>query len=199
MKNSRLLTKVTQFLDAEQALETKIRFNTTLYNNQIKKLHEVEQEQLLVVKALQALKDVKPLLASSAIEKAEKLANSAISAIFDFPAKLRYDEEDGRFVIETPEGDADLQEGTGGGLQAVVSFVFQVFLLMKEGARLFMVLDEHFTQLDDNALVKFVEFLNQLCNDLSMEMVLVSHDARIEEKQVNHLYFIEDGKSIKVK
>lgn len=199
MRNSKLQTRIVQFLDAEQALSTKIRFNTTLYNNQQKKLQEVEQEQAVVVKALQALKDVKPLLAASAVEKAEKLANSAISAIFDFPAKLRYDEEEGRFIVETPEGDADLQEGTGGGLQAVVSFVFQVFLLMKEEARLFMVLDEHFTQLDDNALVKFVEFLNQLCEDLSMEIVLVSHDARIEEKQVNHLYFIEDGKSVKVK
>ena len=152
-----------------------------------------------MVKALQALKDVKPLLTVSAIERAEKLANTALATIFDFPATLRYSEEDGRFLIDTPEGEADLQEGSGGGLQAVVSFVFQVFLLMKEGGRLFIALDEAFTQLDDEALEKFVDFLNKLCDDLKMDIVLISHDARILPEQVKHLYRIEGGKSIKIK
>lgn len=194
-----LIRKAKEYLARKSELDAEIKSSALFLSKQQEKLSEIKEEQELVVKSLQAIKDVRPLLAVSAISKAEKLANSAIQTIFDFPAKLKYSEEDGRFLVETPDGEADLQEGSGGGLQAVVSFVFQVFLLMKEGGRLFIALDEAFTQLDDVALERFVEFLNRLCDDLRMDIILISHDARIQPEQVRHLYRIEEGKSIKIK
>lgn len=200
MSNSaELIKRARAYLNRKVELDAETKSTALFLAKQQEKLAEIKEEQELVVKSLQAIKDVKPLLAVSAISKAEKLANSAIQTIFDFPARLKYSEEDGRFLVETPEGEADLQEGSGGGLQAVVSFVFQVFLLMKEGGRLFVALDEAFTQLDDLALERFVEFLNNLCDDLKMDIILISHDARIRPEQVRHLYRIEEGKSIKIK
>lgn len=194
-----LINKALRFLEESKNLERDIVNKTALYNSQAEKLQQVVDEQSRVIKSLQAIKDVRPLLSVSAIEKAEKLADAALAAIFDFPAKLVYSEEDGRFFVSTPKGEADLQEGSGGGLQAVVSFVFTVFLLMKEEARLFIALDEAFTQLDDDALVRFIDFLNVMCADLKMDILLVSHDARISQDQVNHMYRIEEGKSFKIK
>lgn len=197
--NQQLLTKVKQYLTEYHNLQRDISTNVKLLTSQQKKLQEVKGEQDLAVESAQALKDVRPLLAQSSIARAEELANAAIAAIFDFPAKLHYSEEDARFFIETPNGDADLQSGVGGGLQSVVSFVLQLSLLLKNKSRLFMVFDEMFTQLSDDALTRFLEFVNKLVTDLGLELFLITHDSRITEDQVTHVYQLADGKSFKVK
>lgn len=197
--NSQLRTRLANYKSRYQEVVHSHNFNVDLLENQLKKQKKIREEQDLAVRSLQALKDVRPLLAVSAIKQAEDLANSALKAIFDFPAQLQYDEEDGRFYILHPEGEADLQEGSGGGLQAVVSFVFQTFLLMKEGARHFMAFDEAFTQLSDEALVRFIEFVNTLCEQLDFDIILISHDSRITPEMCRHLYRIEEGHAVKEK
>lgn len=197
--NSQLQTKIANYKARRQELIHNHNFNVDLLENQLKKLKSIREEQDLAVRSLQALKDVRPLLSVSAIKQAEDLANSALRAIFDFPAQLKYDEEDGRFYILHEEGEADLQEGSGGGLQAVVSFVFQVFLLIKEGARHFMAFDEAFTQLSDEALIRFIEFVNTLCAELEFDILLISHDQRITPDMCKHLYIVEDGRARKEK
>jgi energy-coupling factor transporter ATP-binding protein EcfA2 len=62
-----------------------------------------------------------------------------------------------------------------------------------------MVYDEMFTQLDDAALTRFLEFVEKLCDDIGLQILLVTHDQRIQPEAVKHYYRIEDGKSIKIK
>lgn len=194
-----LRSRALQHLNNCRDIDRDIKSLVFQHNSQAKKLNQLKEEHYLAVDSLQALKDVRPLLAQSAIQRAEKLANEALQVIFDIPLKLFYSEEDARFQVETPEGFADFQEGQGGGVQAVVSFIFQVALLLKGNHRLFMVYDEMFTQLDDAALARFLEFVNKLCDDLGMQILLVTHDQRIQLDSVTHYYRIENGKSIKIK
>lgn len=199
MINSSLRSRALEHLNKHKELQRDIQKQVTLFNSQAKKLKDLQDEHNLAVDSLQALKDVRPLIAQSAIQRAEKLANAALAAIFDVPLKLVYSEEDARFMVETPDGLADFQEGQGGGVQSVVSFIFQVSLLLKQKSRLLMVYDEMFTQLDDNALQRFLEFVNKLSEDTGLQMLLVTHDQRIQPELVKHYYRIENGKSIKIK
>ena len=156
-------------------------------------------EQEVCVKALQALKDIRPLMAASSIEKAENLANYALQTIFETTDTLKFVDEDQRFVVQTSEGETDLLSGNGGGYQAVISFIFQLFLLTKSKSRLFMAMDETFTQLSDQALQRFIDFLRSLCASMDMDVLLITHDQRIEIEAVDHCYFVQDGKTILVK
>ena len=130
-----LLNKANLFLaEAEQAQrDFKSAFSKAKAAKEA--LDKTAYEQEVCVRALQALKDVRPLLAASSVEKAENLANYALQTIFLTSDKLAFIEEDQRFVIQTPEGDTDLLSGNGGGYIAVISFIFQIFLLMKSKSR----------------------------------------------------------------
>jgi hypothetical protein len=158
-------------------------------------LTKVNEEYRILENSVQALKDVKPLLSVHSIEQCEKLANAALSAIFNTDAKLYYDSEDCRFKINEGDFSTDLVRGNGGGYIAVISFVFNIFLLMKLNKRLFLAFDEHFTQISsvNNYFFNFFEFLNQLVKDLNIDILLITQDDRISEEMVDRIYFMENG------
>ena len=162
-------------------------------------MDKILKEQDLLLRSDLAMKQVKPLLSQSSILECEKLANAAISSVFDFPYKVKYSVEQGRFVLDKGDYETDLATAEGGGLLSVISFVFSVYLLIKIGKRKFLAFDEQFTQLSDEYLVNFLQFLVALCKDLNIDILLITHDGRIQLSQVDHAYRISDGRSIKEK
>lgn len=163
------------------------------------KLNAIVFEQKMTSQSLQALQDVRPILAAVSSEQAISLANQALRYIFLTEDTLFFSEEDSRFFISTPEGDTDLLAGNGGGYQAVISFIFTLFLLTTSESRRLLFYDEQFTQLSDECLERFIDFLRNLCKDLSLDVCLITHDSRIVPEAVDHIYFIEDGHAKKVK
>ena len=148
--------------------------------------------------SLQALKDAKPILSANSIEQCEKLANSALATIFETDATLKYSSDEGRFIIDEGDYSTDLKEGNGGGYLAVISLVFNLFLLMKLKKRRFLCFDEQFTQISDEYFENFMAFLKVLSKDLNVDILLVTHDKRIEDDMIDHLYVMEDGIACKI-
>lgn len=202
MDNKTLYQRYNVLLNAQSKLQIELNTNELYLANLRIGLDKIEEEALDMENSLQALKDVKPLLAVSAIEQCERLANTALHAIFDTDATIRYSTEDERFVLDKGEFDTDLIEGNGGGYVSVVSFVFNVFLIMKRKARRLLVYDEHFTQissLNTSYFHRFFEFLRQFCKDLNFDFVLVTQDPRIEEDMVDKFYLVNKGLTEKIK
>ena len=162
-------------------------------------LDSLRSEEFLQEKSLLALKDVKPILSATSIDQCIKLANAALAAIFETNATLKYSSEDSSFQIDTGVFDTDLKEGNGGGYLAVISLVFNVFLLKKMGSRLFMVFDEQFTCVSEQYFQNFFQFIRRLTQDLGMDILLVTHDVRVEDDMVDHIYLMEDGEAKKIK
>lgn len=163
------------------------------------KLDRCIEEQQITAKALQALQDVRPILAAVSSEQSIALANQALEHVFLTDDKLFFSEEESRFYISTPEGDTDLVAANGGGYLAVISFIFTLFLLIKQKSRRWLLYDEQFTMLSDDALERFIPFLRDLCKDLQLEMILITHDARIQLSDVDSCYFLSDGTVKKIK
>lgn len=162
-------------------------------------MRKVLQEQDLLDKATIAVQQARPLLFSTSIKQCESLANQAISSIFDLPYTVEWNAENQRFYLNKGDYQVDLVEAEGGGLNCVISFVFQVYLLVKLHKRRFMTFDEAFTQISDKYFPSFIRFVRQLCNDLDCDIILVSHDSRIQMDDVDHCYLIENGKSKRLK
>ena len=162
-------------------------------------MQEIEEEQSLLERSTLAIQAVKPLLTQSSIKDCEDLANAAIQAVFGFEAKIRYSPDRQRFVMDQGDFSTDLANAEGGGLVTVISFVFSVYLLVKLGKRRFLAFDEQFTQISDQFLGNFLEFIKVMCNDLGADIMLITHDERISLDDVDTSYLIENGKSIKIK
>lgn len=162
-------------------------------------MSKILQEQDLLERTTVAIQQSRPLLSASSIKQCENLANSAISSVFGMPYTVEYNVESYRFTLNKGDYCTDLAEAEGGGIITVISFIFQVYLLVKLGKRRFMAFDEAFTQISDRYFPNFIQFVRQLCKDLGIDIMLVSHDQRISIEDVDHCYMIEEGHSRRLK
>lgn len=162
-------------------------------------LESIKNEQSLAERARNAMGDVRQVLTKSSLEFCEQLANMAIESIFGLPYKVRYSIEESKFVLDRGEFCVDLSKAEGGGLQTVVSFVFGLYLVIKQGCRRLMFFDEAFTQISDEYLPAFLSFVDNVCKDLGFDILLVTHDERISLDSVNRAYFVSDGVCTRIK
>lgn len=77
----------------------------------------------------------------------------------------------GGSVTETP-----VLEARGGGMAAVVGFVLRlVVLLLTDGARRFLALDETFTHVSESYAGAVAEFLREVADKAGVQLLLVTH------------------------
>lgn len=181
-----------------QLLSKKSHVDTTVEESLIQ-MDKVLAEQDLLERTTVAVQQAKPLLSASSIKQCENLANSAIQSVFELPYTVEYNPESCRFLLNKGDYYTDLAEAEGGGIVTAISFVFDIYLLVKLGKRRFMTFDEHFTQISSKYFSNFIEFVKQLCNDLGVDILLISHDARIQSDMCDRVYVIENGISKRLK
>lgn len=158
-----------------------------------------KKEYALIDKGLTALKDAIPILSATSIRACEELANNAIQTVFGLDYTVEWDADSGRFVLNKGDYVTDLADSEGGGLLTLVSFCFNIFLINKLGCRRFLAFDEAFTQVSASYFPSFVAFIREMCKQLNVDLLLISHDQRITADDVDHLYKMEDGHAIKLK
>ena len=162
-------------------------------------MDEILKEQALLERTTVALQQAKPLLSASSIKQCESLANAAISQIFDLPYTVEYNVESCRFNLNKGDYKTDLADAEGGGLVTVISFVFTIYLLVKLNKRKFLAFDEAFTQVSSQYFQAFIDFINQLCKDFDVDILLISHDQRIQPDMCDRVYVVENGKTKRLK
>lgn len=163
------------------------------------KLKELQHKYDIIERSRVAIEQVKPLLSAASITQLEKLANTALLTIFGIDATVQYDVEFKRFVVNYPDKTVDLVDSSGGGIVTVLSFIFDLFLLIKQGGRRLLVYDEAFQAVSSEYYDDFIKFMVKACKDLNIDLLCVTHDARLTPDMVDHAYRIENGKSIKLK
>lgn len=181
------------------SLKSSINTLKLQYDVAKRKMEELLSEQDLIERTRVALDQARPLLSANSIKQLETLANTAVSSIFGLNSTITYDIESRRFVLSDGTNVCDLADSNGGGLVTVISFVFDLFLLVKQGCRRLLVYDEAFYAVSDVYYDEFIRFVNRACKDLGVDLLLVSHDVRLDPSMVDTVYRIENGKSIKVK
>lgn len=180
-------------------LKANLAHSEASYMAATSKLDSLIQESALIEETKVALEQAKPLLSASFIKQLETLANTALSNIFHMDGAIEWDIESKRFVLRQGDLVTDLVDSNGGGLNSVVSLVFDLFLLVKQGCRRLLVYDEAFTAISDEFFPDFIAFLKQAIHDLDCDLLLVSHDVRIDPDMADTCYRIHEGKSIKIK
>lgn len=163
------------------------------------KLDDLLKQQNMLEQSRVAIDQARPLLSAESIKQLEALANTALSTIFDIQAEVSYDVESKRFVLRDGDNVCDLADANGGGIVTVLSEVFSLFLLVKQGCRRIVVHDEQFYAVSEQYFDAFWNFLKKAYTDLGIDALIISHDARLTPDMVDRVYRIENGKSIRLK
>ena len=197
--NNDIISRYKRLVSKRDQLNSEIKFANIQLQEAIKQLDKISNEQTLILDSLKALRDVKPILSANSIEQCEKLANSALEAIFNSGMKFKYNAEESRFVLDNGEFETDLTSANGGGFLAVLSLVINIFLLLKLKKRRLLVFDEQFTQISDAYIGNFFQFMREITTKLGVDILAVTHDIRIEDEMADRIYIMEDGKTKRVK
>lgn len=148
----------------------------------------------------EAVKYVKltlPLITSTSTGNFIDICSKVLTTVFNAPVEVRFDAND--ITVISPVGESSLKTGNGGGYKMVVSFIASIFMILKTNSRRFIVFDEAFTQLDDEALERFMQVVRGFCHELSFDILLVTHDPRIESSWVDSNLLVSNGSIINVK
>lgn len=81
-----------------------------------------------------------------------------------------------RSTIEGKEFETSILEARGGGVAAVAGFVLRlVLILLRKDVRPILFLDETFAQLSEEYEPRLAEFIRELVDKTSVQIVLVTH------------------------
>lgn len=194
--NSDITKSVSSFLNYFNNLKTELFVAENQRDEAQRQMEVINVEKSLLERSTLAIQQVKPLLSAASIKQCEELANSCIEAVFQKPYTVEYSVEDGRFKLNKGDFQVDLAASEGGGIAAVISFVFQIYLIIKLKKRKFICFDEAFTQISDLYIDRFIDFVMKMCDDLGLDILLITHDQRVTE--CHHDYIITNGEAKKI-
>lgn len=158
---------------------------------------EGEVKLLIVEKAeleetWETLRDLLDRFSAESIGMLKELLNKGIKAIFhdrEYEVAIEISDTKNKklklsLVEHTDKGIVEVEFGSGalllngGGVLVVVSFIFQIFLIIMYGKRRFIAIDEGFTNISSTYVEGFFRFLKYLHTEMGFDFLMVNHDQR---------------------
>jgi DNA repair exonuclease SbcCD ATPase subunit len=169
------------------------------------KMKKLETDTNLIVNTTRFLTSFSEFYRDKIKNKIEKLANSALAAIFvDKEMEFRiignktvrglnYD-----IYIYTDKTLTPLKDCKGGGVLDVISLSLKIsFLKMFPNLRQTMILDEPFRNLDCKRIIPAVEWLREVSNKLGIQFLIVTHRDEMGEVADKQIHFeLVNGKTV---
>lgn len=149
-------------------------------------------EKELIQQSWEALRELLDKFSAESLGMLKDLLNKGLKAIFndrDYSIGIQLTDTKQKklklILIENTENgivEVELSSNSllmnGGGVLVVVSFLFQVFLIIMYGKRKFLVIDEGFTNISSLYVENFFRFLKYLHTEMGFDFLMVNHDQR---------------------
>lgn len=184
------------FLQAMSALRAHRAGLTETVGSLEKDIAALSKEESLCQDGRSAVEAARLLLGGDSLRRCESLATEAVRSIFGIPASVRYSAESDSFLLDYGGGrQCDLSVSQSGGVVVALSFVFVVFQILRGGYRRVLFLDELFTQVSAEYYDGFIAFVRRVCKEFSFDILLVSHDVRLQDAFCDHIVQLSAGAS----
>lgn len=101
----------------------------------------------------------------------------------NYSVDLVLDDKRGTKTLDIKLTDEDegftvgLKHSCGQGVRTIISAVLKVYYLLNQGSKI-LLLDEKYSALSSSYVQRFFEFLEKLCKEQDMILVLITHDER---------------------
>lgn len=139
----------------------------------------------------------------------EHLQTEGLRAVFndqDLSVKAEVSESRGKIsvdltTIQNKDGEiteAHSLDAFGGAVTTVQSVLMRVGVIMTQGMRPLILLDESLPAFDDNYVHNMVQFLSDLCDRLKFDILLVTHNQSIVESAHKAYRLVRKGDEVKV-
>jgi DNA repair exonuclease SbcCD ATPase subunit len=150
-----------------------------------------------IVLSRQFYKKAIDIVYERSIQELKDVLNSALGYIF-YDKNLQIDIElsDKRgksmtFVVKHNNRRVNLKRGMGMGVKCVISCILHIYYLQcKNSKKLF--LDEAYSNISQEYIANFFDFISKLCSKLNFIIVLITHDPRFVQ-YANRVYEVSNG------
>lgn len=179
------------------------------YKETSQKLEESTKSSIIQESSINVLKEVIDKMSREHIERIVDLLTYALKTIFfdkDYSVEVVINDKRNAktaefYLLEETETEkirSPFDNGIGGGIQAIVGFVLQVFYLGYLNQATVLFCDESFSQVSSQYIDPLIQFINELARSKEFIFVLVSHDTRLIP-YAKKTYEVESGKVKEVK
>lgn len=182
-------SRVTEKYIKYRSLQDSLARNATSLEESKHELESYKSYYDLLTRAKPVLDDIVDRFSETAIRRLENLLCLGVKKIFsdrDYAIKIKVsDKRNNRcaelFLLEN-ENEFPLKDSmVGGGVLVVVGFLIQCFYVSNLPVQKTVFLDEAFTQISDEYLDTFMQFIKGLANRIGLSVILITHDKRFVE------------------
>lgn len=149
-------------------------------------------EEQLLTSTWETLRELLDRFSAESIGMLKELLNKGVKSIFhdrDYEVGIEISDTKNKklklsLIEHTDDGVISVDFGSsalllnGGGVLVVISFIFQVFLIVMYGKRRLVLIDEGFTNISSTYVENFFQFLKYLHTDMGFDFLMVNHDQR---------------------
>lgn len=191
-ESQQLKDKLSQLFTEREVWDKKFQQCGLLINGLEKEVSLLTLQKKKLEDTWTLLRRLQDMYSEQSIKMLKDLLNKGLKSIFiDRQYEVKFEITDTKnkklkmYLIEKlPDNDemeVDLFSGVmlmGGGVLTVVSFIFQIFLIVMYEKRRVVFADEAFSQLSSAYIEKFFSFLKYLNTDMGFDFMFVVHDPR---------------------
>lgn len=182
---TRAYNEALQLISNLTNIEKDIEFKQNKINSCDAEVAVLTNKLNLIITAEEYHKKAIDLLYTSSLRDLEELINDVMNAVFyDQNIEIKMELSDSRsksLIWYLIDHDKDItlpiKDSSGRGLRAVLSFIIQAYYVLSLGSK-FLFIDEGYTFISESYVDKFFEFVDLLCKEKGLHLIMISHDGR---------------------
>ena len=165
------------------------------------KIADLENERSILENCKPIIDDIISKFSDSLLHKLEELLTIGVKKIFydrNYSVSIKtIDKRNSKCVELLLNDDGTIipikESNIAGGILVVISTIIQLFYVINLDLRKYIFLDEQLSQLSEQYVPYFMEFINELCLDTNLSIVLITHDNKFIEYGTR-IYLADKGK-----
>lgn len=166
------------------------------------KITELECEKNTLRLCKPIIDDIISRFSDSLLRKLEELLTIGLKKIFydrDYSLQIKVVDKRNTKCVELLLNDGGnlipvKNSGVAGGVLVVIATIIQVFYIINlPNVANYMFLDEQFSQVSQQYIDSFIDFIKTLCSETGLSIVLITHDSKFM-KYGDRIYVVDKGK-----
>lgn len=192
---------LTDLLITYRGIQSSIETTKTSITDIDNKLLELENDRATLKTCKPIIDDLINKFSDSLLHKLEELLTLGLRQIFydrNYSISIKVVEKRNSKCVELLLNDNGNQipvkdSSVAGGILVVIASIIQIFYIINLDVDKYLFLDEQFSQISEQYIDNFMEFIHELCDNTGLSIVLITHDNKFI-KYGDRIYIADHGK-----
>lgn len=199
--NAQFEQELTNLLIKYRGIQSSIESTKKSINDIIIQTSNLESERNTLQLCKPIIDDIIEKFSDSLLRKLEELLTLGLHKIFydrNYSVTIKVTEKHNMKCVELLlDDDGNLirvkDSSVAGGILVVIASIIQIFYIINLDTSKYLFLDEQFSQISEQYIDNFMEFIHELCGNTGLSIVLITHDNKFI-KYGDRTYIADRGK-----